>query len=303
MTKPTLFILAAGIGNKYGGMKNMEEIGPNGEIFLDYLVYDAIRAGFSKLVFVLFSAIEQEFKTLILPRYASKIAVECIFQDKDSHIDTENKIKTPYPWSSIRSLHAGRMVLREPFGVVNAEDFYGSRSFELLHDAVLHIGKGDYKYANVAFQLQNTIPEYSSATRGICRTDTNNMLLAVDDYNDVEWFGGNLIYKDSEKRREEVDALTLTSMNMWAFSPEIFNHTDTFVHILYTERGINAHAPYTITQMMNELLKEGKVAVKLLETPDKWLGISSKEDRTASVLRINEYIKNGLYPKRIDSFI
>lgn len=296
MIKPTLFVLAAGLGNKYGGMRQQESIGPNGETILDYTVFDACRAGFGKIIFVIYSAFEKEFKEFVLSKYEGRIAVEYLIQDKNN-ADPGNKIKAPYPWSSICALWAGRDMLQTPFGVVNAEDFYGKESFEILADAVAKVSPSNY--FNVAFELSKTLSETSPLTRGICVMDDENNLSAIVDHVEVEMIGGNVVYKNRDNKRTEIDGQSIASINMWAVHPDIFNYVETFVDRIHQQSLLNEKVCYTITEMINTLLTQEKVKVKVLITPSEWLGLASADDRVPLVLKINEYIKAKRYPKSL----
>lgn len=296
MIKPTLFVLAAGLGNKYGGMRQQESIGPNGETILDYTVFDACRAGFGKIIFVIYSAFEKEFKEFVLSKYEGRIAVEYLIQDKNN-ADPGNKIKAPYPWSSICALWAGREMLQTPFGIVNAEDFYGKESFEILADAVTKVSPSNY--FNVAFELSKTLSETSPLTRGICVMDDHNNLSSIVDHLEVETIGGNVVYKNKDNKRTEIDGKSIASINMWAVHPDIFNYVEMFVEKIYQQDLLNEKVCYTITEMINVLLAQTKVKVNVLMTPSEWLGLASADDRVPLVLKINEYIKAKRYPKSL----
>ncbi len=296
MVKPTLFVLAAGLGNKYGGMRQQESIGPNGETILDYTVFDACRAGFGKIVFVIYSAFEKEFRQLVLSKYEGRVSIECLVQDKDN-ANQGNKIKSPYPWSSICALWAGRELLSEPFGVVNAEDFYGMESFEILADALTKVSASNY--FNVAFELRKTLSETSPLTRGICVMDDNNVLDSIVDHLEVEMTGGNVVYKNKDNQRTEINGTSITSINMWALDPDIFNYTAKYVDNIYLQNHESEKACYTITEMINMLLLKEQVKVKVLVTPSEWLGVTSADDRVPLVLKINDYIKTKRYPKSL----
>ncbi|MDD4636829.1 MAG: nucleotidyltransferase [Bacteroidales bacterium] len=296
MVKPTLFVLAAGLGNKYGGMRQQESIGPNGETILDYTVFDACRAGFGKIIFVIYSAFEKEFKEFVLSKYEGRIAVEYLIQDKNN-ADPGNKIKAPYPWSSICALWAGKDLLQTPFGIVNAEDFYGKESFEILAEAVKNVSPSNY--FNVAFELCKTLSETSPLTRGICVMDDENNLSSIVDHLEVEMTGGNVVYKNRDNKRTEIDGQSIASINMWAVHPDIFNYAEKFVDKIHQQSLLNEKVCYTITEMVNVLLTQEKVKVKVLITPSEWLGLASADDRVPLVLKINEYIKAQRYPKSL----
>lgn len=296
MIKPTLFVLAAGLGNKYGGMRQQESIGPNGETILDYTVFDACRAGFGKIIFVIYSAFEKEFKEFVLSKYEGRIAVEYLIQDKNN-ADPGNKIKAPYPWSSICALWAGREMLQTPFGIVNTEDFYGKESFEILADAVTKVSPSNY--FNVAFELSKTLSETSPLTRGICVMDDHNNLSSIVDHLEVETIGGNVVYKNKDNKRTEIDGKSIASINMWAVHPDIFNYVEMFVEKIYQQDLLNEKVCYTITEMINVLLAHAKVKVNVLMTPSEWLGLASADDRVPLVLKINDYIKAKRYPKSL----
>ena len=253
--KPTLFVLAAGMGSRYGGLKQLDGLGPNGETIMDYSIYDAIRGGFGKVVFVIRHLFENDFREKILKKYAHVIPVELVFQELD-YLPTgfsvpEGRVK---PWGTNHAVLMGKDVIKEPFAVINADDFYGRDSFAVIADYLKNIeGKHD-DYCMVGYRVGNTLSESGSVSRGVCETDADGFLTTVVERTQIERRDGKVMYKDGDSW-VAVDENTPVSMNMWGFTPDYFIHSENYFIRFLRENAGNIKAEYFIPLMVNYLIE------------------------------------------------
>lgn len=294
----TLIVLAATMGNKYGGLKQLEGIGPNGETILDFSIYDAVRVGFNKIVFVISRHFEEEFKKLVSGKYEHVVEVEYVYQDVETIPAEKRNPKRKALYGSVRAVLMGRNLIDAPFGVINAVNFYQRESFELLYQHLLKLGEADYYGVNVCYRLCNVLAESGGVTRGICEVDEEGYLQSVTDRHDVERISGNPMYPNEVHKWVDLDENSLVSMNMWGFRPEVFDEMQIAFDRFLDEQGMDMKAHYSIPAFMNERIVEGK-QVKVVETPARWMGLVSHDDKIQSVLRINEMIRKGVYPSKL----
>lgn len=290
--KPTLMVLAAGMGSRYGGLKQVEPVGPNSEIILEYSIYDALQAGFDKVVFVIRRDIEDTFRQHVGSRLEGKIAVEYAFQELDSLPEgfqvPEGRSK---PWGTGHAILVAKDAIAEPFAAINADDFYGREGFELLAG---HF-KQEQSYAMVGFQLRNTVSPHGSVSRGICTT-TNSHLKTVVEHPTI--FSHQGTYR-SENPDAELKGNEVVSMNFWGFTPDIFTHLqDQFCDFLQ-KRGDEARSEFYIPAVVDRLIAEGKKEVKVLTTTESWFGVTYPEDRPVVVNGIKELVSSGRYPEKL----
>lgn len=294
----TLIVLAATMGNKYGGLKQLEGIGPNGETILDFSIYDAVRVGFNKIVFVISRHFEEEFKKLVSGKYEHVVEVEYVYQDVETIPAEKRNPKRKALYGSVRAVLMGRNLIDAPFGVINAVNFYQRESFELLYQHLLKLREADYYSVNVCYRLCNVLAESGGVTRGICEVDEEGYLQSVTDRHDVERISGNPMYPNEVHKWVDLDENSLVSMNMWGFRPEVFDEMQIAFDRFLDEQGMDMKAHYSIPAFMNERIVEGK-RVKVVETPARWMGLVSHDDKIQSVLRINEMIRKGVYPSKL----
>ena len=275
--KPTLFVLAAGMGSRYGGLKQLDGLGPNGETIMDYSIYDAIRGGFGKVVFVIRHLFEDDFREKIIKKYAHVIPVELVFQELDylpaGFTVPEGRVK---PWGTNHAVLMGKDVIKEPFAVINADDFYGRDSFAVIA----------------------TLSESGSVSRGICETDSEGFLTSVVERTQIERRDGQVMYKDGETW-VAVDENTPVSMNMWGFTPDYFRHSEDYFIGFLRENAGNIKAEYFIPLMVNYLITNKISTVKVLDTTAKWFGVTYAEDRPSVVAQIRALIDAGEYPEKL----
>ena len=294
----TLIVLAATMGNKYGGLKQLEGIGPNGETILDFSVFDAVRAGFNKIVFVISRHFDTEFKKLVSGKYEHVVDVEYVYQDVETlPIEKRNPKRTAL-YGSVRAVLMGRELIDGPFGVINAVNFYQKESFDLLYKHLQTLGEAGYSSVNVCYRLGNVMPESGGVTRGICEVDEDGYLISVTDRLGVERVGGIPMYPNEVHKWEPLDENGMVSMNMWGFMPSIFDKMQSAFDRFLEEKGQDMKAHYSIPSFMNVQIEEG-MKVKVVETPARWMGLVSHDDKIQVVLRINEMMRKGIYPQKL----
>ena len=298
--KPTLFVLAAGMGSRYGGLKQLDGLGPHGETIMDYSIYDAIQSGFGKVVFVIRKDFEQEFREKILSKYESKIPTEVVFQSTDALPEgftcPEDRTK---PWGTNHAVLMGKDVIKGPFAVINSDDFYGRNSFEVLAKALSNLPEGSHdRYFMVGFNVGNTMSESGTVSRGVCETE-NGLLKSVvertkigyDENHDIIFTEGDIV--------EKLEPTTPVSMNFWGFTPDYFVHSEkSFVNFL--NHSINVpKSEFFIPIVVSELVESGQSTVEVLRTDSKWFGVTYSEDRPAVVEKFAELHRQGIYPEKM----
>ena len=294
----TLIVLAATMGNKYGGLKQLEGIGPNGETILDFSVFDAIRAGFCRIVFVISKHFEVEFKKLVSGKYEHLVDVQYVYQDIETLPMEKRNPKRTALYGSVRAVLMGKDWIDAPFGVINAVNFYQKESFELLYSHLQTLGDAKYDSFNVCYRLANVLPESGGVTRGICELDEEGKLKSVTDRLGVERVGGLPMYPNEVHKWESLDENSLVSMNMWGFKPDILSKMQEAFDDFLDQFGMDMKAHYSIPAFMNTQIEKG-MRVKVVETPARWMGLVSHDDKIQVLLRINEMIRKGIYPRRL----
>lgn len=303
MNQNTLVIMAAGIGSRYGGIKQLEPVGPSGEIIIDYSIYDAIEAGFNKVIFIIRKDIEEDFKEIIGNRISKQIKVEYVIQDMD---DLPNGFQRPSertkPWGTGHAILSCLDKIDGPFAVINADDYYGKEAFTLVHDFLSKPCelKDKYCFCMAGFILGNTLSDNGGVTRGICTVNEDDILVDVDETSGIEPYGDGAIAKSCNGDVYEVDINSIVSMNMWGFTPEIFKELQTgFPEFLRNIKDGDIKSEYLLPNIVDQLIKENKAQVKVLRTNDKWVGVTYKEDKKVVVDAIGKLIADGVYPKRL----
>ena len=297
--KPTLFVLAAGMGSRYGGLKQIDGLGPSGETIMDYSVYDALRAGFGKVVFVIRKDFEEAFRKAVISKYADKVPCEVCFQSVDSVPEgcTYNPERTK-PWGTNHAVLMAKDLIKEPFAVINADDFYGRESFQVLADYLKSVEGTTGKYCMVGYRVANTLSENGSVSRGVCATDENGYLTDVVERTKIEKVGDKIIYTE-DGVDTEIAPNSPVSMNMWGFTPEYFEYVEkAFVEFLQA-RGQELKSEFYIPTLVNDMIRSGKATCKVLDTTSKWFGVTYAEDRPQVVMKINNLVKEGVYPEKL----
>ncbi len=296
--KPTLLILAAGMGSRYGSLKQMDGIGPNGEAILDYSIYDAIRAGFGKVVFVIRQSFAKEFQEVFnAKRFGSKIEVEYVFQELDKlpagFSLPEGREK---PWGTNHAVMMAADVIAEPFAVINADDFYGSEAYKTIADYLVTLDGSKGKYAMVGYHLGNTLSDFGSVSRGICGVDAEGNLTDMVERTHIEKIDGGIAFKDEAGEFHPLSDKDIVSMNMFGFTPDYFERSnDIFVDFL-KENGSALKSEFYIPFVTNILINSGEASLRVLSSEAQWFGVTYKEDRPLVVEKLMKLIASGKYP-------
>ena len=299
--KPTLFVLAAGMGSRYGGLKQLDGLGPNGETIMDYSIYDAIRGGFGKIVFVIRKDFEQDFRDKVLSKYEGHIPTELVFQ---AITDLPEGFTCPAertkPWGTNHALLMGKDVINEPFCVINADDFYGRDAFAVMGKYLSEVPEGSKNtYSMVGFRVANTLSENGTVARGICSTDADSNLTTVVERTEIMRVNGPVCYKDEQGEWVAVEDNTPVSMNMWGFTPDYFQYSEQMFVDFLKENISKPKDEFFIPLVVNNLIVSGKASVKVLDTTAKWFGVTYAADRQGTVDKIQELIAAGEYPSKL----
>ena len=301
--KPTLFVLAAGMGSRYGGLKQLDGLGPNGETIMDYSIFDAIRGGFGKVVFVIRRDFEDAFREKVLSKYEGHIPTELVFQSindlPEGFTCPEGRQK---PWGTNHAVLMGKDVIKEPFAVINADDFYGRDTFAVIGKYLSNLPADAHDdYCMVGFRVGNTLPESGTVARGICSTDANGHLTTVVERTEIMRVDGPVCYKDEKGEWVAVPDNTPVSMNVWGFTPDYFAHSEKyFKEFLSDPRNMqNLKAEFFIPLMVNKLINEKTSTVKVLDTTSHWFGVTYAADRQGVVDKIQALIDKGEYPAKL----
>jgi dTDP-glucose pyrophosphorylase len=299
MMKPTLFILAAGMGSRYGGLKQLDGLGPNGETIMDYSVFDAMRAGFGKVVFVIRKDFEEDFRKVVLSKYADHVPCEVCFQGIDNLPEgfTRNPERTK-PWGTNHAVLMAKDLIKEPFMVINADDFYGKESFEVMAKFLLEVNGQEGKYCMAGYRVGNTLSEHGTVSRGVCATDKMGFLTDVVERTAIENKNGHVVYQDNGVD-VEIPFETPVSMNMWGFTPEYFTYAEEAFKAFLTENSQELKAEFYIPTLVNDMIKSGKATCQVLDTTAKWFGVTYADDRQMVVDKIQALVDAGVYPNKL----
>jgi UTP-glucose-1-phosphate uridylyltransferase len=296
--KPTLLILAAGIGSRYGGVKQMDEIGPSGESIIDYSIFDAIRAGFGKVVFVLNPKIEKDFKDIYEPRLNGKIKTDYVLQEVSAVPDgvsiNSERIK---PWGTGHAVLVAKNVINEPFAVINADDFYGKNAFELISNFMHEKGNNSSEYGMVGYKLSNTLSENGSVSRGVCQTDKGYLTDVVERTSIINQ-GSKIVFEENNIKHD-IDANSVVSMNFWGFTPLFFDQLEKDFRIFIANNADNIKAEFYIPSVANDLIKKNEAEITMLTSNDKWFGVTYQDDKETTIKRVKDLVDKGIYPTNI----
>ena len=302
--KPTLLVLAAGMGSRYGGLKQLDGIGPNGETIMDYSIFDAIRAGFGKIVFVIRHDFEQDFREKILKKYENHISVEVVFQSITAlpYGFKPNPERTK-PWGTNHAVLMGSSVINEPFAVINADDFYGQNSFAVLADALSRIEGKENEYCMIGFHVGNTLSESGEVSRGVCNISPNGLLSSVTERHHImRRESGKVSYLDEDGSEHQIDDDALVSMNMWGFTPDYFNYSKKALIDFLSEHSNDLKTEFYIPSMVNELITSGTASVKVYDTTSSWFGVTYAADKPSVMENIAKLVSEGKYPNKLFDF-
>ena len=296
-TSPTLLVLAAGMGSRFGGLKQIEPVGPGGETIIDYSIYDALRAGFGKLVFVIRKDIEEQFKQIVGARFEKRVAVEYVLQELDKLPAGFNvPAGRSKPWGTTHAILMAADAIHEPFAAINADDFYGAESYRALSG---HLQTGTPDYAMIGFILRNTLSEFGSVARGVCRVNGNAYLEDIVELTAIEGDGAHAKNTDAAGQVTSLSGDEAVSMNMWGFNPDIFAKLQERFEEFLRLNGSDAKRECYIPNTVNELVLAGQAKVKVLHTNDSWFGVTYREDHPRVVESIVRLVREGHYPERL----
>lgn len=299
--KPTLMVLAAGMGSRYGGLKQIDPVGPAGESILDYSVYDAVRAGFERIVFVIRRDIEEAFRTMVGGRFEGRVPVDYVFQELD-HLPDGFSVPAgrTKPWGTAHAVWTGAETIDAPFAVINADDFYGAASYQTLAGFLAHAQDGESAhYGMVGFTLRNTLSEHGHVARGICACDEQGYLQRIMERTKILKRGDAAVYLDADNQEHPLTGDELVSMNMWGFTPSFFVHLrDQFVSFLETQ-GDDPKAECYIPSAVDRLIADGAADVRMLHTSAAWFGVTYREDKPSVEAHIRRLVDDGVYPSAL----
>lgn len=301
MVKPTLLVLAAGMGSRYGSLKQMDGVGPNREAIIDYSIYDAVRAGFGKVVFVIRKSFDKEFREIFsAEHFGGKIEVEYVYQELDCLPEgfsvPEGREK---PWGTNHALMMAAPAIHEPFAVINADDFYGADAYRVIGDYLSKLDGSQNDYCMVAYELSKTLSENGSVSRGVCTVSADDMLEGMVERTQIERLAdGRIVFHDGGTD-EELAENTPVSMNLFGFTPDYFAHAEAFFRDFLRERGQELKSECYMPSVVNKLIHDGTSTLRVLHSSAQWFGVTYKADREPLVKRIRSLIAAGIYPEHL----
>lgn len=302
MTKPKLVVMAAGLGSRYGGLKQMESVTEAGEIILDFAVYDAMKAGFEDVIFIIKPEMEEIFKERVMKPMSKYINAQYVFQNMDQlpagYSIPEGRVK---PWGTCHAVMACGKLLDGPFAVINADDYYGADAFKKVYD-FLSDNTEENTYCMAGYYVENTLSEQGTVTRGVCKTDADGNLVDINETKEIGWAdGGKIVCPDNNGGSCEIQPGTVVSMNFWGFKPsmmtEMVEHFPAFLDKAMEENPLKAE--YLLPIEVGRMLEEGKISVKVLEATDKWYGVTYKEDKELVIKAFKDMKAAGKYPQKL----
>lgn len=300
MVKPTLLVLAAGMGSRYGSLKQMDGVGPNGEAIIDYSVYDAIRAGFGKVVFVIRHSFAADFKEVFnVERFGGRIAVEYVYQELDCLPEGfELPAERQKPWGTNHAVMMAADVINEPFAVINADDFYGRNSYEVIGQYLSQLVGSEGKYCMVGYEVSKTLSENGTVSRGVCTVDADGNLTSMVERTKIERVNGTIVFHDNGDD-EPLAENTPVSMNLFGFTPDYFAHSESYFKEFLAANIENLKSEFFIPLMVNKVISEGTATMRVLSTASNWFGVTYKEDKPQLMQKIEDLIAAGEYPRNL----
>jgi dTDP-glucose pyrophosphorylase len=298
--KPTLLVLAAGLGTRYGGLKQIDAIGPHGQTIIDYCTFDGIRAGFGKMVFVIRHCFEEAFREKVSRKFDRFVEIAYAYQELDACLgDFKLPPDRTKPWGTGHAILVCRDLIHEPFAVVNADDYYGVRSLRMIADFLTREDTTAADYAMVGYVLRNTLSEHGGVSRGVCRCDEHMVLKGVVECKKIERTTTGEQYVDGDGKVHTLTGDEIVSMNLWGFQPSIFPHLQGQFERFLRDRGAEAKAEMYIPSVVDAIIADGTAKVKVLQTDDTWFGVTYRQDRGIATQCIHKLIAAGVYPERL----
>lgn len=297
--KPTLVIMAAGMASRYGSMKQIQQFGPGGETIMDYSIYDAIKAGFGKVVFIIRKDFAENFKNIFEPKLRGKIETEYVYQELTAFLEgREVPADRKKPWGTSHAILCAKDAVKEPFAVINADDFYGSDGFQKAFRFLTSDCKEDV-YALVGYELEKTLSKNGSVSRGVCEVDGTNNLVAINERIKIYREGADIVYEESDGSKHNVSEEAKASMNFWCFHPSIFPFIQAELQIFLDKNIAEQKAEFLIPFTADQFIKQGKGVIKVLPTTAQWFGVTYKEDAPVVTESINNLVSNGSYANKL----
>lgn len=299
--QPALLILAAGVGSRYGGLKQLDRIGPNGETLLDYSIYDAVQSGFGKVVFIIKESIEDGFKEMFINRLRDHVEVDYVFQEiwmvPEGILVPDERQK---PWGTGHAVMMADGRIDTPFAVINSDDFYGRSAYKALADYYKDwTPQRSDDYCMVGYQLKNTLSEFGSVSRGVCRTNAEGFLEDVVERTSIERTGQGIVYREGADQTVVLPEETLVSMNCWGFTPSFFGHLKKGFGTFIDRNYENLKSEFYIPSVVNQLVQSGKAGVKVLSCNEQWFGMTYPQDKPIVVDSIRKLVRKGEYPQKL----
>ncbi|MGV3764134.1 nucleotidyltransferase family protein [Parapedobacter sp.] len=302
MSKPTLLILAAGMASRYGSMKQIDPFGPNGETIIDYSIYDAVRAGFGKVSFIIREEFAPKFKEIFEPKLAGKVETDYVYQSYDlTPFGIDKQIERSKPWGTAHAVLSARNQINEPFCVINADDFYGYEAFEKMAKFLTY-EVADDKFSLMGYQIDKTLSDYGSVSRGVCKVDDEGNMTEINERLKVyfkEVDGEKRIFFEEDGVETELPRSSRVSMNFWGFTPAIFKESEELFKAFVPANEDNPKSEFLIPKVADELIKQGKATFKVLPTSQKWFGVTYPDDKPIVQESIAKLVNSGVYPDKL----
>lgn len=299
MTKPTLVVLAAGVGSRYGGLKQLDTFSPQGDTILDFSIYDAIEAGFGKIVFIIRKSIEEDFKAFFNKKLEGKIEVEYVFQEIENIPKKYRDNNRQKPWGTGHALLMAKDGVKENFAVINADDFYGREAFQVIAEALQNTDKNSANFNMMGYVLKNTISEYGSVSRGECKVDEKGFLTGITERTHIEKVDGILKFKDEDEVLKPISEETIVSMNFFGFTPKYFELSETLFENFLKENYKEPKAEFFIPLVVNHLIVNNIATMEVLKSNARWFGVTYKQDKEYVTSEIQKQKDSGIYPENL----
>ena len=301
MSQPQLLVMAAGIGSRYGGLKQIDPVGPSGEIVIEYAIYDALKAGFGKVVFIIRKEIEDVFREKIGKTVEKQVDTEYVFQELDK---LPSGLTVPAdrtkPWGTGHAVLVAKDIINEPFVVINADDYYGPNAYQMIPDYLSSVPDTSKPYyCMVGYGLKNTLSEHGFVSRGVCETDGDGFLETVVERTHIEKMENKIISRIDENTTMELSGNEVVSMNVWGFTPSFFEYLENYFYWFIQTNADNPKGEFYIPYVVNDLIEKQKIRLKVLESKDGWFGVTYKEDKELAVQNIADLIEKGVYPEKL----
>lgn len=294
----TLLILAAGMGSRYGGMKQVDAFGPSGETITDYSIYDALKAGFDRIVFVISPRMEEDFRSSYMKKFPPHVKVGYVIQSVDNLPEgyslPPDRVK---PWGTAHAVLMAKDVIDGPFAVINADDYYGSESYRIMHDFLIRTtDEVPGQYCMVGFQLQKTVSEHGSVARGLCRVNDHGFLQEITELTKIYLKSGNIVFEDGEGKQHRLDPLSTVSMNLFGFTSDFFRHIEEMFRGFIESHLDDPKAELYIPYVVDSLINSGEARMSVLQTPSAWFGVTYQDDKPKVLKAIRDLVDSGVYP-------